>query len=614
LEVILFPRIRISMFSAKANHRRLILVILALTLTACGGLAGEPRIVATFPPVTPAPVEVGYPAAPPDIKLGAQIFAERCTRCHGLGGRGDGELIGDSEGQISQRPRDFTDPTTAARRTPLEWFNIITDGRIDNFMPPWRDSLSEVERWAVALYTYILSYTSESIAEGQALLEQNQALLDSLPPPAEWVNLKDADLLDTMAQEWSFIVGLGDAQKQSVAAYLRTLTLTNPEIIGQSNVQPAATEEVANGIIGAVSGQLTNGTPGGVLPTGLKAVLHSLDSQFNDQPYETDIAADGSFSFSDVSLQADRNYIVTVLYQGRTFASEFKAPDAGATSLQLPVNIYEITDDVTVIQITGWVVQVTAFEGALRIAQVISFSNSSDRAYSTDQLANDDRYASVQVKVPPGAQLLSVAPDDQRYIISEDGTAVIDTAPILPAEEHIVQVVYSLPYSGEIELQHPLGYGLQGPARLLVTPDTIEVSSALLAPLGPQALRDQTYQGYGATLTLTANDTLRYTLRGTISEGGAPARGEAIVTTNSLLPVLLILVGVIAITAAGFISLISRTKVKSVGSESQILMDGLIRQIAELDELYEAGDLDQAAYQKRRAKLKARLAALMDDR
>ena len=43
--------------------------------------------MATFPPVTPS---IAYPTSPPDLALGASIFAEHCTQCHGLSGAGDG--------------------------------------------------------------------------------------------------------------------------------------------------------------------------------------------------------------------------------------------------------------------------------------------------------------------------------------------------------------------------------------------------------------------------------------------------------------------------------------------------------------------------------------------
>ncbi len=41
-------------------RRALLVSALALSLTACAGLAGEPVIVATIPPPTPAPVPFTY--------------------------------------------------------------------------------------------------------------------------------------------------------------------------------------------------------------------------------------------------------------------------------------------------------------------------------------------------------------------------------------------------------------------------------------------------------------------------------------------------------------------------------------------------------------------------
>src|SRR5258705_4356331 len=83
---------------ADIGFRRVIGILLIIgvaSLTACGGLAGEPPIVATFPPQpTSLPdTDVGYPLQPPDLARGAQVFAANCTRCHGTTGAGDGELV-----------------------------------------------------------------------------------------------------------------------------------------------------------------------------------------------------------------------------------------------------------------------------------------------------------------------------------------------------------------------------------------------------------------------------------------------------------------------------------------------------------------------------------------
>ena len=47
-------------------------------------------------------------------------------------------------------------------------------------------------------------------------------------------------------------------------------------------------------------------------------------------------------------------------------------------------------------------------------------------------------------------------------------------------------------------------------------------------------------------------------------------------------------------------------------NDQEQLINGLIRQIAELDDSHQAGKIDETTYKKRRKRLKARLAELLD--
>ncbi|HEX2621782.1 MAG TPA: c-type cytochrome, partial [Phototrophicaceae bacterium] len=81
-----------------------------MILVGCSGLAGEPQIIATVPPSTAVPTQLpdtGFPQSPPDLVNGAAIFAQRCVSCHGVDGRGDGELV--KSGQVTD-PGNFRDP------------------------------------------------------------------------------------------------------------------------------------------------------------------------------------------------------------------------------------------------------------------------------------------------------------------------------------------------------------------------------------------------------------------------------------------------------------------------------------------------------------------------
>jgi high-affinity iron transporter len=121
----------------------------------------------TQPPAPPTPTAI--PAGvirqvfqTVDLELGAKIYVENCTACHGLSGHGDGESV--QTGAIPNVP-DFHDPSARTAHTPEAIFAVISDGRMEKFMPPWSSYLSEAERWAVALYVY--SFTERSFFEAR---------------------------------------------------------------------------------------------------------------------------------------------------------------------------------------------------------------------------------------------------------------------------------------------------------------------------------------------------------------------------------------------------------------------------------------------------------------
>lgn len=614
--------------SQKTRHLFCASLLLALLIVACSGLAGEPQIVATIPPEV---VDIGLPPAPPDIIQGAQIYAENCTRCHGPAGQGNGELV--LSGQITTPPRDFTDPATTRGQTPGEWFATITNGRLENLMPPWRESLSEAQRWAVALYTYTLSYQADQIAQGQTVWEANcaechgdtgvgdgpraaelSATVGNLAQPDALIALSDAALFETIAQGKgeampAFADTLDDVQVWAVIAYARTLSIANANFIGQTVPGPAATAEVevasAPEVLGSISGQVNNGTAGGALPSDLTVTLHILDDQFNEETLETSVAPDGTFAFNEVTIRDDRAYITSTLYQDRIFGSNLVTGNTAIPALDLPITVYELTDDPSVITITGLVTQVSASPGSLQAIQIMTFMNTSDRLYSQNEALEDGRYASVNIPIPPGAQVLDIADEAGRY--ARSGAALLDTRPVFPGEDHIVHVIYNLPYQDSASIQLPLNYALEGSVRLLL-PDTLGAFSERLPPLGPQTLGESVYQSYGAALSLSPGDVLSYTVTGSPTASSPPAA----IPTTSLLAYALIAIGSLALLASAALYFFGRRSAARSASIQQV-REMLIEQIAELDDLHQKGQINKKAYREQRDRLKARLAKLMDE-
>jgi mono/diheme cytochrome c family protein len=136
-------------------------VSISLVIMAAGCRTGTRTPVPPTPTVIPADV-VAQVLQTVDLELGAKIYAENCTACHGPSGHGDGESV--RSGAIPNVP-DFHDPSARMAHTPEAIFAVISDGRMEKFMPPWSSYFSEAERWAVALYVY--SFTDRSFIEAR---------------------------------------------------------------------------------------------------------------------------------------------------------------------------------------------------------------------------------------------------------------------------------------------------------------------------------------------------------------------------------------------------------------------------------------------------------------
>jgi mono/diheme cytochrome c family protein len=121
------------------------LLLLMLTIAAGGRLVAQDN----KPWVTPdkaKKVENPLPATPEDLQAAAQVYKDNCVLCHGSKGKGDGIA-----GRASEVPSsNFTDSKLMDAETDGSLFWKLSEGR--GAMPPWKDSLSDTERWGLVNY------------------------------------------------------------------------------------------------------------------------------------------------------------------------------------------------------------------------------------------------------------------------------------------------------------------------------------------------------------------------------------------------------------------------------------------------------------------------------
>jgi mono/diheme cytochrome c family protein len=107
------------------------------------------------PWVTPArarkvrnPVKI----SPEGLATAADLYHENCAPCHGEKGAGDGEM---AQYIKKVKPSDFTDGQMMSEMTDGELFWRMTEGRPP--MPPWKDQLTETQRWQLVNYLRTLA-------------------------------------------------------------------------------------------------------------------------------------------------------------------------------------------------------------------------------------------------------------------------------------------------------------------------------------------------------------------------------------------------------------------------------------------------------------------------
>ncbi|MBI1737306.1 MAG: c-type cytochrome [Candidatus Rokubacteria bacterium] len=124
--------------------------------------------VKTLSPVwtaQPAPPPIAIPAPPPRtpalLALGKKFYADaECLKCHGAGGRGDGESADTlrDEWGYAIVPYDFTMPGRMKAGSGVrDVYRTLRNGIGGTPMPAYGDSLSEEETWALAYYVLSLS-------------------------------------------------------------------------------------------------------------------------------------------------------------------------------------------------------------------------------------------------------------------------------------------------------------------------------------------------------------------------------------------------------------------------------------------------------------------------
>ena len=633
----------------------LILIALSLALSlgfsACGiSLAQDVTPPPGYqPPVYEEPeVLTGvYPETAPNPAAGLEIYQEKCEACHGDTGLGDGV---DSTA-LPVSVAIIGAPQVANLASPIEWFTIVTEGNIEQFMPPFSGSLDEQDVWDVLSYVYTFGDAPEKAAAGQEIfndicaachgVDGNSGINGAadLTDGEDMVMMSIADIVQQVAtgngnQDHVFSTVLDEEQQEAVAYYVRSLVFPlegevaeeaaeaeapTPEAVPteaaaeddasaetdaeatEAPEEVAADEDAVEGV-GRVTGQIINGS-GGEVPEGLEVSLEAYQHFELVFELSASVDADGNFVFEDVPIEAEQIYLAVVELDGLFFPSEFYIAEEGDTAIELPVTIYNSTastEDLSVSRLHVFF-QFTS-ESTVQVIHQVTISNS-----GSEMVAPDDTNEPVlNFSVPEGAQNLIFQSGDigSPYVETADGFG--DPTTVLPGDStYELLFAYEMPYSRSLEWQLPVDLPMD--VAVMFVQGDVDVDSSTMLASGTETLDTEVFQVFVANL-VPAGETLDLEISGRVS---AVSTGGS--TENNWL---VIGAGAVGVLLAAFGAWQFFRPVEDDyfdddeaydAPEGELSSETLLDEIVALDAAYEAGELTEEEYQSQRKALKAAL-------
>lgn len=593
----------------------LIVLIGFLFAAASPGMAQEPVL----------------PDAPPDGYAGLELYAARCANCHGPLGQGDGSLILEMGGQP---PKAF-DQAYGRTAQPAAMFAQITNGNLEVGMPPFgpasSNPIAEAGRWDLVAAVYSLATPPEAVAAGQAVYAAQCAACHgdggrgdgpdapADPAPADltsldyWYNRSNQTVFTALAPGTvaSHTYELSDDDRWRVVDYARTFTYEFADPVELTRPIPA----------GTIAGVLVNGTTGERLP-GAEMTLRAFTPDFTQTLTLTATTdANGNYRFDLTDVPPDWVFLVNTAYNGLNFSSGADQLSRRSTALDLPVTVYEQTTDPAAPGIGQLHMVIEFIEDRLQVSELYIFNNNRNAVFIGE--SGDPAQGTVEIALPAGAENLSFQrsfgslsnflPADD-FIQTERGWA--DTMPLRAGPGALSLLVrYTLPFSSGMTLAHPLYYDTT--TSTLILPDNgVSVSNEPWTRQPSQQFgQNETFLNYSRA-GLTAGEAIAVQLQGR-PRVVAGTDGTSSLNRNRTAEMLI--GGAVALLAAGAGVVIWRSWQGRQGSPAALsgtaaappaTRDELLRAIADLDDAREAGQIDEAVYQARRAALKEQLAAV----
>ena len=391
-------------------------------------------------------------------------------------------------------------------------------------------------------------------------------------------------------------------------------TPTSESVASTAETTPAAeVNPTAQADVVVIDGTVTLAS-GAAIPNGTIAtlLLYNTTSGQVAQTLTTPILPDGKYEFTNIPADTTTVYLVTVDYNGVTYNSVPASFDGTLFLFDLPITIYETTDDLNVLTITQTHLQFDfSTAGQVQVMVLYVIINSGGNSV----IVPSDGTSIPFIQIPEGAASVQyqLAQSSSPLLNAANGFALLPGADL----QYGIIATFTLPYTNRLVFAQP--FSLPVSSATIIVPEGVKVRSDQLTDGGTQASSGTpvtTYHLYQAS-SLASGSTLTLTISGMPGD-----KAGFVLDQRTWLMIGVGAVGLILIGLGVFLFVRDRKLRKleeefegddvegdvegdgdALGDDRESIMDAIIA----LDDQNKAGDISKEAYEKRRDELKDRL-------
>ena len=392
---------------------------------------------------------------------------------------------------------------------------------------------------------------------------------------------------------------------------------------------------------GRIYGQLLDGSNKNAYLAGQRVTLQMAQGNTASDLSSATTDGHGAYSFAGLSTDKTISYAMYIRYRGAQYTSTIVSLDTKPVQ-QVNLTVYEATTsmaNIAIVRATILLHTADKQKGIVPVSELFIFRNLDSRTYVGSLDASNGKPNALRFSLPHTVRNVSLGKGFDGYTAIQVDSGFASNAAIPPGDSQFA-FSFDMPYTAS---SYDFNYTVVYPTVLLtfLVSSGIQASSDTLTSQGPITSEQQTYNLLQAK-TLLANKEVHVQLDG-LPTLPVVAITPAATSSNAGVPwlviVLLIMAAILSVTGVFYRS-VSRQATSMSGKnrphgkqrpKQQVQREqkavpikadpkvgesekALLQELLELDKGYEAGKMKKAVYQERRAKIKAKLRALMGEK